>query len=79
MRRSFGQAEAKLFAGALTVGVIAPLVEGRFTPAAVGASVGLAIVVALGITAVRGRLTVRLIIAVAVIAVTAFLGARLIG
>jgi hypothetical protein len=79
MSRSFGQAEAKVFAGALTVGVIAPFVEGRFTLAAVGASVGLATVVALGIIAVRGRLTARLIIGVAVIAVAAFVSARFIG
>jgi hypothetical protein len=79
MRRSFGQPEAKLLAGALSVGVIAPLVEGRFTPAAVGASAGLATVVALGIIAVRGQLTARLITVVAAIAVAALVSARFLG
>lgn len=80
MKPSFRQIEAKLLPGAVAIGLVAALVEDRFTPGGIAASVGLttAVVLAIGFLNRRPKRTALLAV-LAVVVVVAFVGARLIG
>jgi hypothetical protein len=80
MKPSFRQAEAKLLPGAVVIGLLAALIEDRMTPGGIAVSVGLAtaVVLAIGVVNRRPRRT-TLLVGLAVVAIVAFVGARVIG
>lgn len=80
IKPSFRQVEAKLLPGGVAVGLLAAVIEDRFTPGGIATSVGLttAVVLAIGFVNRRPKRTTLLVV-LAVVAVIAFVGARLIG
>lgn len=80
MKPSFRQVKAKLLPGAVAIGLLAALIEDRLTPGGIAVSVGLttAVVLAIGFVNQQPRRTTLLVV-LAVVAVVAFIGARLIG
>jgi hypothetical protein len=80
MKPSFRQAAAKLLPGAVVIGLLAALIEDRMTPGGIAVSVGLttAVVLAIGVVNRRPRRT-TLLVGLAVVAIVAFVGARVIG
>jgi hypothetical protein len=80
MKPSFRQAEAKLLPGAVVIGLLAALIEDRMTPGGIAVSVGLAtaVVLAIGVVNRRPRRT-TLLVGLAVVAIVAFVGARVSG
>lgn len=80
MKPSFRQVGAKLLPVAVAVGLLAAVIEDRFTPGGIAASVGLttAVVLAIGFVNRRPKRTTSLVV-LAVVVVVAFVSARLIG
>jgi hypothetical protein len=80
MKASFRQVEAKLLPGAVAIGLLAALIEDRFTLGGIAGSVAVTTAVVLGIGFVNRRPRKRtVLIALAIVVVVAFMGARLIG
>lgn len=79
MKPTFRQIEVPLLVGAATVGVVAALIENRFTLGGLAASVGLTSIVALGLGVMHRRApTIRLIVIFTIVVVMAFVVARLL-